>query len=94
MQTTIHMIVLMLLGVISGVTAQDEGATTKAQDLVASAVARAARLQPQDEMTFPVTKAALVVGGGIAGIQSAMDLADQAGDAQLVETLRQASSLQ
>jgi heterodisulfide reductase subunit A len=60
-------------------------ATAKAKDLVASAVARAARLQPQDEMTFPVTKAALVVGGGVAGIQAAMDLADQGHKVYLVE---------
>jgi heterodisulfide reductase subunit A len=61
------------------------GATEKAKDLVTSAVARAARLQPQDEMTFPVTKAALVVGGGVAGIQAAMDLADSGHKVYLVE---------
>ena len=60
-------------------------ATEKAKDLVASAVARAAKLTPQDEMVFPVTKAALVIGGGIAGIQAAMDLADQGHLVYLVE---------
>ena len=60
-------------------------ATEKAKDLVASAVARAAKLTPQDEMTFPVTKAALVIGGGVAGIQAAMDLADQGHPVYLVE---------
>jgi heterodisulfide reductase subunit A len=60
-------------------------ATAKAKDLVASAVARAAQLTPQDEMTFPVTKAALVIGGGVAGIQAAMDLADQGHPVYLVE---------
>ena len=60
-------------------------ATEKAKDLVASAVARAAQLTPQDEMTFPVTKAALVIGGGVAGIQAAMDLADQGHPVYLVE---------
>jgi len=60
-------------------------ATEKAKDLVASAVARAAKLTPQDEMTFPVTKAALVIGGGVAGIQAAMDLADQGHPVFLVE---------
>jgi heterodisulfide reductase subunit A len=62
-----------------------QGATEKAKDLVASAVARAARLTPQDELTFPVTKAALVIGGGVAGIQAAMDLADQGHKVYLVE---------
>ena len=61
------------------------GATQKAMDLVASSVARAAKLTPQDEMTFPVTKAALVIGGGVAGIQAAMDLADQGHPVYLVE---------
>jgi len=64
--------------------APDE-ATQKAKDLVASSVARAAKLTPQDEMTFPVTKAALVIGGGVAGIQAAMDLADQGHPVHLVE---------
>ena len=36
-------------------------------------------------MTFPVTRAALVVGGGVAGIQAAMDLADQGHRVYLVE---------
>jgi heterodisulfide reductase subunit A len=62
-----------------------EGATEKAKDLVASAVARAAQLQEQEESVFPVTKAALVVGAGIAGIQSAMDLADSGHMVYLVE---------
>ena len=62
-----------------------QGATEKAKDLVASAVARAARLTPQDELSFPVTKAALVIGGGVAGIQAAMDLADQGHKVYLVE---------
>ena len=61
------------------------GATQKAMDLVASSVARAAKLTPQDEMTFPVTRAALVIGGGVAGIQAAMDLADQGHPVYLVE---------
>lgn len=60
-------------------------ATEKAKDLVASAVARAARLQPQDELAFPVTQAALVIGGGVAGIQAAMDLADAGHKVYLVE---------
>jgi len=60
-------------------------ATGKAKDLVASAVARATRLAPQNELKFPVTKAALVIGGGVAGIQAAMDLADQGHPVYLVE---------
>lgn len=62
-----------------------EGATRKAKDLVASAVFRARRLQEQMESEFPVTNAAVVVGGGVAGIQAALDLADGGHKVYLVE---------
>jgi len=60
-------------------------ATAKAKDLVASAVGRAARLVAQDEKTFPVTDAALVIGGGVAGIQAALELADGGHQVYLIE---------
>ncbi len=62
-----------------------EGATAKAKDLVRSAVGRAARLRAQDEKRFPVTDAALVIGGGIGGIQAALELADGGHQVYLVE---------
>jgi heterodisulfide reductase subunit A len=62
-----------------------EGATLKAKDLVASAVARARFLEPQEEMSVPVTKAALVIGGGVAGIEAAIELADAGHQVVLVE---------
>jgi len=66
---------------------QDEkdAATVKAKDLVRSAVARSRFLEPQEEAVFPVTKAALVIGGGVAGIQAALDLADGGHQVYLVE---------
>ena len=51
-------------------------ATQKAKDLVKSAVARARLLEPQIELEVPVTQAALVIGGGIAGIQASLDIAN------------------
>jgi heterodisulfide reductase subunit A len=64
---------------------EKEEATEKAKDLVASAVARARFLEAQNEMTLPVTQAALVIGGGVAGIQAALDLADGGHKVYLVE---------
>ncbi len=66
-------------------TQDKEGATQKAMDLVASAVARAQQLSAQEEPTLPVTQAVMVVGGGISGIQAALDVADGGLDVYLVE---------
>jgi heterodisulfide reductase subunit A len=62
-----------------------DGATQKAKDLVKSAVARAARLEPRQESRYPVSQAALVIGGGVAGIQASLDLADSGYKVYLVE---------
>ena len=60
-------------------------ANQKAKDLVKSAVARARLLEPQEELQVPVTQSALVIGGGIAGIQAALDLAESGFPVYLVE---------
>jgi len=62
-----------------------EAATRKARDIVKAAVARARWLYPQDEEQLPVTDAALIIGGGVAGIQAALDLADAGHPVYLVE---------
>jgi len=62
-----------------------DGATEKAKDLVGSAVARARFLEPQEEMSVPVTPAALVIGGGVAGIEAAIELGDAGHQVILVE---------
>lgn len=62
-----------------------KAATAKAQDLVKSAVARSRLLEPQEELEVPVTDAALVIGGGVGGIQAALDLADAGHQVYLVE---------
>jgi len=70
----------------SWVHQQDKkGATEKAKDLVKSAVNRARLLEAQHEAEVPVTRAALVIGGGVAGIQAALDLADGGHKVYLVE---------
>ena len=70
----------------SWVHGHDPGkATTKAKDLVRSAVVRARLLHAQTEMEVPVRRSTLVIGGGVAGIQSALDLADAGYKVVLVE---------
>ncbi len=62
-----------------------EGATEKAKDLVRMAVAKAARLEPLHRVRVPVEKAALVIGGGAAGLNAALTLARQGFPVHLVE---------
>jgi len=62
-----------------------ELATQKAKDLVRMAVARAATLKPLKEKVITVTERALVIGGGVAGMNAALSLARQGFDVALAE---------
>jgi len=64
---------------------EPDAATHKAEDLVKMAVSRIRLLQPLKEDTIPLIKRTLVIGGGVAGIQAALDLADNGYDVVLVE---------
>ena len=60
-------------------------ATEKAIDHVKMAVAKVGKDKPLTTSTIPITKRALVIGGGIAGIQAALDIADAGFDVTIVE---------
>jgi heterodisulfide reductase subunit A2 len=62
-----------------------EQATTKAEALVSAAIQRVKTNQPLQKRSVPVKQAALVVGGGIAGIEAALRLADSGKQVYLVE---------
>jgi heterodisulfide reductase subunit A len=69
----------------SWVTVDPNAATGKAKALMAAAVAKATELVALPRKTVPVNTAALVVGGGIAGIQAALDIADSGRTVYLIE---------
>ncbi len=69
----------------SWVHTDKEKATKKAMTIVASAVARAALLEPLQKKEVTVTPEALVIGGGIAGIQTALDIGNMGYKTYLVE---------
>ncbi|MFB0533972.1 MAG: FAD-dependent oxidoreductase [Anaerolineae bacterium] len=62
-----------------------EKATRKAKELVTAAVYRVALHEPLYPRQVQVTPSTLVVGGGIAGIQAALDIADAGYQVYLVE---------
>ena len=64
---------------------EKEVATKKAKDIVRMSVARSALLEPLEEFQLPVDKRALVVGGGVAGMTSALSLGNQGFEVFLVE---------
>ncbi len=60
-------------------------ATEKAKDLIRMAVAKAILLNPQKREKVPVIKKVLVIGGGVAGMTAALNVAEQGFEAILVE---------
>jgi heterodisulfide reductase subunit A len=64
---------------------EKEEATLKAKDLIRKSVARACHLESLQEFDLPVNKAALVVGGGIAGMNCAVSIAGQGHEVHLLE---------
>ncbi len=72
---------------VSWVTQDKEQATDKATRLTRMAVSKAAGLKPLVPLKSPVEKRVLVIGGGISGIQAALDLSLAGYPSTLVERL-------
>ncbi len=64
---------------------EPDKATDKAKDLVKMIVAKSRLLQPIKQGSVSVTKAALVIGGGVTGMTNALSLAEQGYEVHLVE---------
>ncbi len=64
---------------------EKEESTQKAKELVRMSLARTCHLEPLQDFDLPVHKAALVVGGGIAGMTCALSIANQGHEVHLIE---------
>ena len=64
---------------------EPEKASEKSKDLVRMAVAKARLLDPLQKKSVSIIKSALVIGGGLSGLTSALELASQGSDVYLVE---------
>ena len=69
----------------SWVHSDRDAATEKATTLVRATVNKVLRDRALDPIKVPVTRRAMVIGGGIAGIQAALDLAEGGAEVVLVE---------
>jgi heterodisulfide reductase subunit A len=72
---------------------QNEVATQKATQIVRMNVAKSRLLQPVQTDSVPVTPAALVIGGGVAGMTTAISLGDQGFDVHIVEKEKELGGL-
>ncbi|MFH2011251.1 MAG: hydrogenase iron-sulfur subunit [Pseudomonadota bacterium] len=64
---------------------EPDAATKKAMDLVKMGVAKAGLLKPLTDREVSTTKTSLVIGGGVAGLQAAIDIANAGHHVYLVE---------
>jgi len=56
---------------------EKEEASIKAKEILEMAIAKAELLEAIDDIVVPITRRVLIIGGGVAGIQAALDLADE-----------------
>jgi heterodisulfide reductase subunit A len=64
---------------------EKDDATAKAKDIVRMSVARTSLLEPLQEIELPMDKGILVIGGGVAGMTSALNMAEQGFEIYLLE---------
>ncbi|MCX8021787.1 MAG: FAD-dependent oxidoreductase, partial [Syntrophorhabdaceae bacterium] len=64
---------------------EKEESTEKAKELLRMSLARALHLEPLQEFELPVDKRALIVGGGIAGMNCALSIANQGHEVYIIE---------
>jgi len=62
-----------------------DAATEKSKDMVRMAVSKATLFEPLKEATMPITHAALVIGGGVAGMAAAKNTSGQGYRTYLIE---------
>ncbi|MGD8263818.1 MAG: FAD-dependent oxidoreductase, partial [Desulfobacterales bacterium] len=70
---------------VSWVTENEDEATQKAKTLIGAGILRVFQQDDLTPATFPVCTNTLIVGGGIAGMQAALDIAKSGFKAYLVE---------
>ncbi len=64
---------------------EKEKATEKAKDLIRMGIAKSRLLKPQSEETLQITQTALIIGGGVSGMNAALNIANQGFMVYLVE---------
>lgn len=69
----------------SWATTDKEAATQKAKALISGAISRVVHHQPLEPIPVEINSSTLVIGGGIAGITAALELADAGNHVYLVE---------
>src|SRR3972149_8464558 len=62
-----------------------QGATEKAQRVLAAAIGKARNIEPIEEKEFEIYKSVLVIGAGVAGLETAIDVADFGPKVTLIE---------
>ncbi len=72
---------------------EPERATKKAKEIVKGVIAKAALLEPLDELEVDINPEAMVIGGGVSGLTASLDIANQGFKVHLVEKAEELGGL-